>query len=230
MDGEWTYTWAKGRQLASMSKPGSTLTFTYDVDGNRTSKTVNGVTTTYTYADGRVTHETNGTDTIHYCYDTNGTLLSIHPHELIPHVRGLLHPRADDVRGGVVRLLLTEPAVAVGVAVIHNGLYARDGILPPQRRRVKIRVLGGRRRRVLFVFQAVGDVARGLVVVIRRLERVVVAARAQRLDASVPMVVDPASAPTVMGNSSETASTRHSSALHALCFIRIPPFSLLVFL
>ena len=65
------------RQLASMSKPGSALTFTYDADGNRTSKTVNGVTTTYTYADGRVTHEINGTDTLHYRYDTNGTLLSM---------------------------------------------------------------------------------------------------------------------------------------------------------
>ena len=60
-----------------MTKPGSTLTFTYDADGNRTSKTVNGVTTSYTYVDGRVTHETNSTDTIHYRYDTNGTLLSM---------------------------------------------------------------------------------------------------------------------------------------------------------
>ena len=76
-DGEWTYTWAKGRQLVSMTKPGSTLTFTYDADGNRITKTVNGTTTTYTYADGRVTHETNDTDTIHYRYDTNGTLLSM---------------------------------------------------------------------------------------------------------------------------------------------------------
>ena len=65
------------RQLASMSKPGSALTFTYDADGNRITKTVNGTTTTYTYADGRVTHETNDTDTIHYRYDTNGTLLSM---------------------------------------------------------------------------------------------------------------------------------------------------------
>ena len=76
-DGEWTYTWSKGRQLVSMSKPGSTLTFTYDADGNRITKTVNGTTTIYTYADGRVTHETNGTDTIHYRYDANGTLLSM---------------------------------------------------------------------------------------------------------------------------------------------------------
>ena len=76
-DGKWTYTWSKGRQLVSMTKPGSTLTFTYDADGNRITKTVNGTTTTYTYVDGRVTHETNGTDTIHYRYDTNGTLLSM---------------------------------------------------------------------------------------------------------------------------------------------------------
>ncbi len=76
-DGEWTYTWSKGRQLVSMSKPGSTLTFIYDADGNRITKTVNSTTTTYTYVDGRVTHETNGTDTIHYRYDTNGTLLSM---------------------------------------------------------------------------------------------------------------------------------------------------------
>ena len=77
MDGEWAYTWSKGRQLVSMTKPGSTLTFTYDADGNRITKTVNGTTTTYTYVDGRVTHETNGTDIIHYRYDTNGMLLSM---------------------------------------------------------------------------------------------------------------------------------------------------------
>ncbi len=55
--------WSKGRQLASMSSAGQHMT-TYDADGNRITKTVNGVTTSYTYVDGRVTHETNGTDTI----------------------------------------------------------------------------------------------------------------------------------------------------------------------
>ena len=145
-DGEWTYTWAKGRQLVSMSKPGSTLTFTYDADGNRITKTVNGTTTTYTYVDGRVTHEANGMDTIHYRYDTNGTLLSIHQHELIPHVRRFLHPGADGVCSGVMCLLFGQATVMVGVAMINDGLHAREGILPPQRRCVKIRVLGGRRR------------------------------------------------------------------------------------
>ena len=109
----------------------------------------------------------------------------VHPHEVIANVRGFLHPGADGVGSGVVRLLLAEPAAAVRVAVIHDGLYARDGILPPQRRCVKIRVLGGRGRRVLLVFQAaVGHVAGGLVVVIGRLERVVTAA--QRLEVFRP--------------------------------------------
>ena len=34
-DGTWTYTWAKGRQLQSMSKSGETVSFTYNEDGLR---------------------------------------------------------------------------------------------------------------------------------------------------------------------------------------------------
>ena len=108
------------------------------------------------------------------------------PTEVIANVRGFLHPGANGVGSGVVCLLLGQPAGAVGVAVIHDGLYARDGIVPPQRRGVKIRVRGGRGRRVLLVFQAVGHVAGGLVVVIGRLERIVTAAAAQRLEVFRP--------------------------------------------
>ncbi len=41
------FTWVNGRQLATLTKSGTTASYTYDVDGIRTSKTVNGVTTTY---------------------------------------------------------------------------------------------------------------------------------------------------------------------------------------
>ena len=67
----------------AVSKPGVELSLVVSVTSGaavtatKGSKTVNGTTTTYTYVDGRVTHETNGTDTIHYRYDTNGTLLSM---------------------------------------------------------------------------------------------------------------------------------------------------------
>ena len=43
-DGTWTYTWERGRQLASMSDGTTTWTYTYDADGMRTSRT-NGIHT-----------------------------------------------------------------------------------------------------------------------------------------------------------------------------------------
>ena len=43
-DGTWTYAWQHGRQLASMSKTGSSITYGYNADGKRISKTVNGTT------------------------------------------------------------------------------------------------------------------------------------------------------------------------------------------
>ena len=43
-DGTWTYAWQHGRQLASMSKIGSSITYGYNADGKRIFKTVNGTT------------------------------------------------------------------------------------------------------------------------------------------------------------------------------------------
>ena len=43
----YTFTWAKGRQLASATNGTNNLSFTYNADGIRTSKTVNGVKHTY---------------------------------------------------------------------------------------------------------------------------------------------------------------------------------------
>ena len=43
----YTFTWQKGRQLASATNGTNTLSFTYNADGIRTSKTVNGVKHTY---------------------------------------------------------------------------------------------------------------------------------------------------------------------------------------
>ena len=39
-DGTWTYTWQHGRQLAGMSKSGTTTSFLYNADGLRVSKTI----------------------------------------------------------------------------------------------------------------------------------------------------------------------------------------------
>lgn len=63
-----TLTWTMGRQLASFGNN----TYTYDENGIRTSKTVNGVTTKY-YLDGtRLIELTDGNDTLHFNYDREG--------------------------------------------------------------------------------------------------------------------------------------------------------------
>ncbi|MBR6951400.1 MAG: hypothetical protein IKH56_06685 [Oscillospiraceae bacterium] len=71
-DGEWTYTWQHGRQLSGMSKSGTTVNFSYDADGLRTMKTVNGITAKYIYIDGQLTDVTKGSDTLHIDYDSVG--------------------------------------------------------------------------------------------------------------------------------------------------------------
>ena len=69
-DGTWTYTWAKGRQLQSMSKAGETVSFAYNADGLRVRKetTTTGVTD-YTLHGKNVVHMTNGSNNLHFFYD-----------------------------------------------------------------------------------------------------------------------------------------------------------------
>ena len=73
----WSYTWAAGRQLATMSKTGSSLSFKYNDAGIRTQKTVGSTVTDYTLVNDRVTAETDGTNTTYYRYDANNELISI---------------------------------------------------------------------------------------------------------------------------------------------------------
>ena len=56
----YTLDWQNGRQLASLSGNGKTVTYTYDVDGLRTSKTVNGVKHKYYYVGSRLQYEKFG--------------------------------------------------------------------------------------------------------------------------------------------------------------------------
>ena len=73
----WTYTWEEGRQLKTLAKTGTSLSFKYNSSGLRTEKTVNGVPTKYTYLGGKVAFETTGAETIHYTYDGNGAPFSM---------------------------------------------------------------------------------------------------------------------------------------------------------
>ena len=69
----YTFTWQKGRQLASASGNGDTITYKYGADGLRTQKTVNDVTTKYTYASGLLVSQTDGTNTLNFSYTADGT-------------------------------------------------------------------------------------------------------------------------------------------------------------
>lgn len=64
-------TWTMGRQLASFGSN----TYTYNEDGIRTSKTVNNVITTY-YLDGtNIIEQSDGTNTLHFYYDSNDEII-----------------------------------------------------------------------------------------------------------------------------------------------------------
>ena len=69
-DSTWSYTWAKGRQLQSMSKAGETVSFAYNADGLRVRKvaTTTGVTD-YTLHGKNIVHMTNGNNSLHFYYD-----------------------------------------------------------------------------------------------------------------------------------------------------------------
>ena len=68
----WTMSWTNGRSLATASKSGTSLSFAYDANGLRTSKTVNGTTYRYYYAGGKLMRMTWGTNTIDFFYDASG--------------------------------------------------------------------------------------------------------------------------------------------------------------
>ena len=67
----WKFTWEKGRELSSASADGKNITFTYDVDGIRDSKTINGVKHEYVTLDGLIYQEKWGNNTLTFSYDNN---------------------------------------------------------------------------------------------------------------------------------------------------------------
>lgn len=73
--GDREFTWNTGRNLESIVDGENEYSYTYDENGIRTSKTVNGVTTYYNTKDGVILSQTDGTNTMYFQYDTNGVPL-----------------------------------------------------------------------------------------------------------------------------------------------------------
>ncbi len=73
--GGLSFTWQNGRQLAAVSKSGLALAqYSYNDEGIRVSKTVNGVTTKYYLDNGSaILRQEDGTNVIDFMYDENGS-------------------------------------------------------------------------------------------------------------------------------------------------------------
>ena len=68
----WNFTWEHGREMATATNGTTTLSFQYDANGLRTSKTVNGVAHNYYYYGGKLLRETYGTTVLDFYYDASG--------------------------------------------------------------------------------------------------------------------------------------------------------------
>lgn len=70
--GNVKYSWNSGRLLESITCNDRQYAYTYDENGIRTSKTVDGITTYFNYENGVLLSQTDGVNTILFQYDSTG--------------------------------------------------------------------------------------------------------------------------------------------------------------
>ena len=68
----FNFSWT-GRRLTGATKGSNTYSFTYNDEGIRTSKTVNGTTTYYYYSGTKLVAEETGSTVTMYIYDESGS-------------------------------------------------------------------------------------------------------------------------------------------------------------
>ena len=73
----WAFEWENGRQMTTAESDAHEVSYTYDMDGIRDSKTVDGVTYNYITQNGKVVRQTWGNNTMDIIYDTNGNPYSL---------------------------------------------------------------------------------------------------------------------------------------------------------
>ena len=69
--------WQNGRQLATLTKDGTTYSYAYDSSGIRYQKIVGDKTYTFTYIDGNLVYQTDGTNVWWFYYDSDGTIMAM---------------------------------------------------------------------------------------------------------------------------------------------------------
>lgn len=74
---DWNFTWKYGRELAAAADGSTSITYTYNENGIRESKTVGNTKHDYITLDDKVIRETYGSTTIDYFYDAKGRAYKI---------------------------------------------------------------------------------------------------------------------------------------------------------
>ena len=72
----YTMTW-NGRQLATATNGTNTISYSYDENGIRTQKTVNGTITNYNYHGSALISQVTGNDTLLFSYDASGNVVAV---------------------------------------------------------------------------------------------------------------------------------------------------------
>lgn len=73
-----TFSWKNGRQLATLTKDNKTTSYTYDISGIRTQKSIDVTVTKYYYNDSNnLVSMTVGDKTLMFYYDQNGSVSSV---------------------------------------------------------------------------------------------------------------------------------------------------------
>ena len=100
-----TFTWTQGRRLTGIAKTGSpSVSYTYDMAGVRSSKTVGSTTYKFTTLSGLVTRQEWGNKTIDFVYDENNQPLAMK-------YNGTLYYYILNAQGDVVRIVNSSRSV-----------------------------------------------------------------------------------------------------------------------
>ena len=99
-----TFTWTQGRRLATAKVGSTNISYTYDMAGVRSSKTVGSTTYDFTTLSGLVTRQTGGGKTIDFVYDENNQPLAMK-------YNNTLYYYVLNAQGDVVRIVNSSRSV-----------------------------------------------------------------------------------------------------------------------
>ena len=115
----WTFVWEHGRELASLSKDGTTWTNTYNADGLRTKRTNGSTTYQYVYNGSSLSQMSVGTHLLNFAYDASGSPMAVV-------YDGTTYYYVTNLQGDVVAIL-----DSAGTAVVKYSYDAWGRLLTP---------------------------------------------------------------------------------------------------